>query len=643
MAIIGAVVGGAFEKSPVFAEPGESKIVVIDPEKVNDFQNDSRYISIDENDVLSMELLSQGKKDPSLFLDVAATAFFGMFAGALTHMAQQGDTIYRIQLGLTNNRNMVVDCNRDGYDVIQRMYINSLNVSNKNETIPESAIHINPNTVEPTVQRIELFLENNEWTKVQQYAEAALDYFPDDYRLYQYLVFANNKVKNYEELKKNTDSLSKDINIKMLRRFGNEDVKKELDEIDNIIQQNKEKEELYLKAIKYMNDNAYDEAEAIFATLNDYKESKLHLFECNCGKKYLEEEKKQQKERAGNLYEVLDERNALVEKLYPKYEKLKQFQLEKTQSDNKLLEIDNSIMKLKGDLLSLGLFGNGEKKKELKAEIEKLRQDKKQIEQDDKSRLAEEQALVSELDDANEIIAEKELPLLKPAGFVKRYVYNYDNRDRIGKKITSFELPVPYAVDSSVFEPRSYIVIKREHNLLLLIAYDGRVNYNYLPSLVRYSLVSHNQSLNANDDSANQVFIPDEETILDALPDAESRIILDGLCLSDNCEEEGKKKIVDYNGNIQEIIENDNEKQYSEKDVFWVDVTKIIEAVEKNLPNNMYDCNNNEVLLNPDWRKEYSAQKQKEMNDPGFGALGTVLAVGAGAAIAATALTDDND
>ena len=91
-----------------------------------------------------------------------------------------------------------------------------------------SSININPSNLEPTITRIELFLEDKEWETVKAYANAALDYFPTDYRLYLFLLFADLKVSEFDELAESKTPFGDNTNYKRAVRFADSDTSEKL-------------------------------------------------------------------------------------------------------------------------------------------------------------------------------------------------------------------------------------------------------------------------------------------------------------------------------------------------------------------------------------------------------------------------------
>lgn len=104
----------------------------------------------------------------------------------------------------------------------------------------QSNININPDNIEPTITRIELFLEDSEWENAKAYANTALDYFPTDYRLYLYLLFAELQVSSYDELANSNRSFIDNKNYKKVLRFADREIVEKLESCSKSADANKE-------------------------------------------------------------------------------------------------------------------------------------------------------------------------------------------------------------------------------------------------------------------------------------------------------------------------------------------------------------------------------------------------------------------
>ena len=185
-----------------------------------------------------------------------------------------------------------------------------------------SSININPSNLEPTITRIELFLEDKEWDKVKDYVNAALDYFPTDYRLYLFLLFAELEVSGLDELASCNTSFTNNGNYKKVMKFANDDIKSELTALSEVAISNEETENSYLHATELMNDSKYEEAYNLFVSLGDYKDSKEKSQACATilsdlkdRNNQLERTIKEKEEEANIVSGLISERNALLDKI----------------------------------------------------------------------------------------------------------------------------------------------------------------------------------------------------------------------------------------------------------------------------------------------------------------------------------------
>lgn len=110
-----------------------------------------------------------------------------------------------------------------------------------------NTININPDNIEPTITRIEMFLEDEEWDNARAYANAALDYFPTDYRPYLFLLMEELKVSSIEELEKCGRAFTDNKYFKKVKRFADDSFISRLmrySDAAEIDEQEKEKQDL---------------------------------------------------------------------------------------------------------------------------------------------------------------------------------------------------------------------------------------------------------------------------------------------------------------------------------------------------------------------------------------------------------------
>ena len=166
-----------------------------------------------------------------------------------------------------------------------------------NHEIPATAININPNNIEPTIIRIELFLENHEWEKAYAYSNAALDYFPTDYRLYLYLLCTELRVPKADDLASANETFSESVNYKMLKRFASDELKekiesdlktveqriKDIAEAEELKKEEEKKSSTYREALRLIkNKSASDHSKAIdlLEELGDWEDSLAIVEQC---------------------------------------------------------------------------------------------------------------------------------------------------------------------------------------------------------------------------------------------------------------------------------------------------------------------------------------------------------------------------
>lgn len=104
---------------------------------------------------------------------------------------------------------------------------------------PQS-ININPNNVEPTITRIEMFMEDGEWDTAKAYVNAALDYFPTDSRLYLLSLCIDMKSETVDGLSNCKQSFRDNSNYKRFTRFADAEAFSKVEDILNGIEEKAE-------------------------------------------------------------------------------------------------------------------------------------------------------------------------------------------------------------------------------------------------------------------------------------------------------------------------------------------------------------------------------------------------------------------
>ena len=260
----GVILSGAFEKSYIYYV-NEDQLAIIRDKYVNVFFNQLSPVhtiqyEIDEETVSQIEITGSEPKPADYASAGAAAVLISPILGYAVHESSKG-LIYSCVITFKDGKKSLIKIDDSKYSFIQKlMFKLSLNESDSigareslesnvsqfkqfqkegnasNENISEvnssqqksSTVNINPNNIEPTITRIELFLEDKEWGKVKDYSNAALDYFPTDYRLYMFLLFAELQISDFDELEKCKISFSGNSNYKKAIRFADSDTSDKL-------------------------------------------------------------------------------------------------------------------------------------------------------------------------------------------------------------------------------------------------------------------------------------------------------------------------------------------------------------------------------------------------------------------------------
>ena len=169
-----------------------------------------------------------------------------------------------------------------------------------------NGVNINPNNIEPTITRIELFLEEQDWDKAKAYAETALDYFPTDYRLYLFLLCIDMKVTSPAELVNSASSINENPNYIKAIRFADDAMIESLEKISAAIEENSMREQMYSNALNAMNNRDYELAYSLFESVPGYKDA--DSFKRTCAQKASDEKEEADKKKKQQL---IIEQNAI--------------------------------------------------------------------------------------------------------------------------------------------------------------------------------------------------------------------------------------------------------------------------------------------------------------------------------------------
>ena len=242
----GTVIEGAYKGSYVYGIY-DNQLQLFGSSNVNSWKYNSGQVKpvaeIDSTTVESIELLQEGEKG----VDAADVGGAALLLGPIMGAAMYADgkkKLFYVNVQFKNGSKSLLKIEYELFDIVQRISFDlpkegpSIKKERRTSVVekepiaahkmkeaapaPSLNININPNNIEPTIIRIELFLEDKEWDKAKAYAEAGLDYFPTDHRLYLYLLFADLKVSDYDELKQCSKSFSNNPNYKKAIRFADD-------------------------------------------------------------------------------------------------------------------------------------------------------------------------------------------------------------------------------------------------------------------------------------------------------------------------------------------------------------------------------------------------------------------------------------
>ena len=137
-------------------------------------------------------------------------------------------------------------------------------------------------SVDALVKRVFMFLEDGEWKSADEYCEKVLDQDPENARAYLGKLMVELKVKKQEQLKKCAKPFDGNLNYQKIVRFGDEKLKKTLqDDIEYINARNEKArlESLYNNARKAMSsaisESDYKSAAQMFEAISEYQDSDI--------------------------------------------------------------------------------------------------------------------------------------------------------------------------------------------------------------------------------------------------------------------------------------------------------------------------------------------------------------------------------
>ncbi|MBR5500612.1 MAG: hypothetical protein IKV74_03705 [Clostridia bacterium] len=150
-------------------------------------------------------------------------------------------------------------------------------------TVVKETIVPGTSNVAPLLKRAFMFLEDGDWTGANEYCEKVLDMDPENAQAYLGKLMAELQVKTQDDLKRCAEPFTGLNNYQKTMRFADEDLKRDLLESLDFIQERK-KNEHYTAALSIMAyakvQEDYMKASLRFEELGDYKDAKQRVQEC---------------------------------------------------------------------------------------------------------------------------------------------------------------------------------------------------------------------------------------------------------------------------------------------------------------------------------------------------------------------------
>lgn len=287
---VGRVISGKYKGEFVYYDDDFLTISRL-PEITKWNKNMANPKYINKNTVSYIE--EQGSVEKSADLaDVLTTGVMWGHTAAMAQAQTQKDSIHTVYIKYKDNTYSVLSVENLGMQSLQ--VIKALLLANKQvekdkspemdnnvnhlksirqeaQEKPESSynINVNPNNIEPTISRIEMFIEDGEWEKANRYCETALDYFPRDYRLYLYSLYSEYHADSVDKLLDSVDlnTLERDSRYKRIIKFTNESF---LDDFTKKVEAKRSEDSFIVKKEEQTTHNQSSGAPAADQSIEDY-------------------------------------------------------------------------------------------------------------------------------------------------------------------------------------------------------------------------------------------------------------------------------------------------------------------------------------------------------------------------------------
>lgn len=250
------------------------------------------YMSIDEiyNDYSS--------RLASIIVFLVLNVLFGGIigvAGAIYDLVVRNYVIQNIQQQKTYIGNSMPSNNQVSYQPMNQSheYINKhLDETNntfiaQEEKNPDNIDKKATDAIQPLLTRANMFLEDANWEKVDQYAERILDSYPECAEAYLLKLMAQLRAQNIYDLIKRDNGFENNINFQRFLQYADETNAEQVKLLKY--------EPIYIRAVELLKyakgEGACNEAKKMFRTIPEYKDANEQIKECEIKKEKLKEEK----------------------------------------------------------------------------------------------------------------------------------------------------------------------------------------------------------------------------------------------------------------------------------------------------------------------------------------------------------------
>lgn len=281
------------------------------------------YMSIDEiyNDYSS--------RLSSIIVFLVLNVLFGGIigiAGAIYDLVVRNYVIQNIQQQKTYIGNGMPSNNQVSYQPMNQSheYINKhLDETNntfiaQEEKNPDNIDKKTTDAIQPLLTRANMFLEDANWEKVEQYTERILDSYPECAEAYLLKLMAQLRAQNIYDLIKRDNGFENNINFQRFLQYADETNAEQVKLLKY--------EPIYIRAVELLKyakgEGACNEAKKMFRTIPEYKDANEQIKECEIKKEKLKEEKYYDLVKKFNGARTSDDYINILFKFYELYYKI---------------------------------------------------------------------------------------------------------------------------------------------------------------------------------------------------------------------------------------------------------------------------------------------------------------------------------